>query len=231
MRLGAKSMLDRFSSQHRRAFRKAADLFPTLCRLLAQQAVTPHHDSLLPDAAARSRQPDRLPSRMEIIAMDDRLDYDYLIVATGARPAYFGHTPPSSQCVTRAPSRTSTPRRSSERVIGDTAYVEDPSGKPLPGSAPVAKQQGKYVAKLLRARIAGRRAPGAFRCRHAGNLATIGRTAAVVDFGFLRLTGLVAWLVWGAVHISFLVGFRNRLAVAFDWLWGTALSFTSIEAT
>ena len=104
-------------------------------------------------------------------------------------------------------------------VIGDTAHAQDASGKPLPGIAPVAKQQGKYVAKVLRARIAGRRAPAAFRYRHVGNLATIGRTAAVVDFGFLRLTGLIAWLVWGAVHISFLVGFRNRLAVAFDWLW------------
>jgi NADH:ubiquinone reductase (H+-translocating) len=104
-------------------------------------------------------------------------------------------------------------------VIGDTAHVQDLSGKPLPGIAPVAKQQGKYVAKVLRARIAGRPAPAAFRYRHAGNLATIGRTAAVADFGFLRLTGLIAWLVWGAVHISFLVGFRNRFAVAFDWLW------------
>ena len=104
-------------------------------------------------------------------------------------------------------------------VIGDTAHVQDRSGKPLPGIAPVAKQQGKYVARVLHARIVGRPAPPAFRYRHAGNLATIGRTAAVADFGFLRLTGLIAWLVWGAVHISFLVGFRNRLAVAFDWLW------------
>jgi NADH dehydrogenase len=111
------------------------------------------------------------------------------------------------------------PARREVFVIGDTAHVQDRSGKPLPGIAPVAKQQGKYVAKVLHARIAGRPAPAAFRYRHAGNLATIGRTAAVVDFGFLRLTGLIAWLVWGAVHISFLVGFRNRLAVAFDWLW------------
>ena len=113
----------------------------------------------------------------------------------------------------------SLPAHGEVYVIGDTAHAQDPSGKPLPGIAPVAKQQGKYVAKVLHARIVGRPAPAAFRYRHAGNLATIGRTAAVVDFGFLRLTGLIAWLVWGAVHISFLVGFRNRLAVAFDWLW------------
>jgi NADH dehydrogenase len=107
-------------------------------------------------------------------------------------------------------------------VIGDTARVDDASGKPLPGIAPVAKQQGKYVAKLIAARLAGRPAPPAFRYRHAGNLATIGRTAAVVDFGFMRLTGFLAWLVWCLAHIYFLIGFRNRLAVALDWLWAYA---------
>jgi NADH dehydrogenase len=104
-------------------------------------------------------------------------------------------------------------------VIGDTARLDDATGKPLPGLAPVAKQQGKYVARLIAARLAGRPAPGAFRYRHAGNLATIGRTAAVVDFGFLRLTGFVAWVVWSLAHIYFLIGFRNRLAVALEWLW------------
>jgi NADH dehydrogenase len=58
-----------------------------------------------------------------------------------------------------------------------------------------------------------------FRYRHAGNLATVGRTAAVADFGFVRLTGRLAWLVWGLVHIYFLIGFRNRIALALDWLW------------
>jgi NADH dehydrogenase len=107
-------------------------------------------------------------------------------------------------------------------VIGDTARLDDATGKPLPGLAPVAKQQGKYVAKLIAARLAGRPVAGAFRYRHAGNLATIGRTAAVVDFGFLRLTGFVAWLVWCLAHIYFLIGFRNRVAVALDWLWAYA---------
>jgi NADH dehydrogenase len=104
-------------------------------------------------------------------------------------------------------------------VIGDTARLDDATGKPLPGLAPVAKQQGKYVARLIAARLAGRPPPPAFRYRHAGNLATIGRTAAVVDFGFLRLTGFVAWVVWSLAHIYFLIGFRNRLAVALEWLW------------
>jgi NADH:ubiquinone reductase (H+-translocating) len=104
-------------------------------------------------------------------------------------------------------------------VIGDTAHAAGPDGKPLPGVAPVAKQQGKYVAKVIRARLAGNSAPGPFRYRNLGNLATIGRRAAVADFGWLRVNGRFAWLLWGLVHIYFLIGFRNRLAVLLDWIW------------
>ena len=104
-------------------------------------------------------------------------------------------------------------------VIGDTAHVGDATGQPLPGLAPVAKQQGAYVARLLRGRIAGRPAPPPFRYRSFGTMATIGRRAAVADFGWVRFDGTVAWLLWGAVHISFLIGFRNRLVVILDWLW------------
>ena len=103
--------------------------------------------------------------------------------------------------------------------IGDTALAKDASGKPLPGLAPVAKQQGAYVARVLRARLADKPEPGPFRYRDFGTLATIGRGAAVADFGWLRLSGTLAWLLWGAVHISFLIGFRNRLVVLIDWLW------------
>ncbi len=104
-------------------------------------------------------------------------------------------------------------------VIGDTALATDPAGHPLPGIAPAAKQAGHYVARVIRARIARRAAPPPFHYRHLGNLATIGRKAAVADFGWLRLSGRLAWLLWGAVHIFFLIGFRNRLAVLLDWLW------------
>jgi NADH:ubiquinone reductase (H+-translocating) len=104
-------------------------------------------------------------------------------------------------------------------VIGDTAHLPGPDGKPLPGVAPVAKQQGKYVAKLIAARVAGAREPGPFRYRNLGNLATIGRRAAVADFGWIRVSGRLAWLLWGLVHIYFLIGFRNRMAVILDWLW------------
>ncbi|MGD9879692.1 MAG: NAD(P)/FAD-dependent oxidoreductase [Reyranella sp.] len=104
-------------------------------------------------------------------------------------------------------------------VIGDTAHVADAAGQPLPGLAPVAKQQGAYVARLLRSKLAGRRALPPFRYRSYGTMATIGRRAAVADFGWVRFDGTVAWLLWGAVHISFLIGFRNRLVVILDWLW------------
>jgi NADH dehydrogenase len=104
-------------------------------------------------------------------------------------------------------------------VIGDTAHALDAEGKPLPGVAPVAKQQGKYVAKAIQARIAGQPAVRPFRYRNLGNLATIGRRAAVADFGWLRVSGRLAWLLWGLVHIYFLIGFRNRVAVLLDWIW------------
>jgi NADH:ubiquinone reductase (H+-translocating) len=98
-----------------------------------------------------------------------------------------------------------------------TPQVEGSDGA-LPGVAPVAKQQGAYVARVIAARLAGKRPPP-FCYRNMGNLATIGRKEAVVDFGRLKLTGRIAWLVWGLAHIYFLIGFRNRIAVAFDWLW------------
>ena len=103
-------------------------------------------------------------------------------------------------------------------VIGDTALVTDADGKPLPGIAPVAKQQGTYVARLIRARREGRGLP-AFRYRDFGILATIGRSHAVAQFGRLRVSGLAAWLLWSFAHVYFLIGFRNRLSVALTWGW------------
>jgi NADH:ubiquinone reductase (H+-translocating) len=103
-------------------------------------------------------------------------------------------------------------------VIGDTVLATDAAGNPLPGVAAVAKQAGKYVARVIAARLRGR-PTRPFRYLNLGNLATIGRTAAVADFGWIRLTGWIAWLLWVVVHIYFLIGFRNRLVVALDWLW------------
>ena len=104
-------------------------------------------------------------------------------------------------------------------VIGDAATVTDAKGKPVPGVAPAAKQMGQYVGKLIAARIAGRETNKPFRYTHLGDLATIGRRAAVVSFGPLRLHGFIGWLFWSVVHIYFLIGLRNRFIVAFSWLW------------
>jgi NADH:quinone reductase (non-electrogenic) len=104
-------------------------------------------------------------------------------------------------------------------VLGDTALVLDEAGKPLPGVAPVAKQQGQYLAKLLKARDTGRQAPPPFRYRDYGALATIGRKRAIFQLGALKFTGLFAWLLWSTAHIYFLIGFRNRLVVAMSWAW------------
>lgn len=104
-------------------------------------------------------------------------------------------------------------------VIGDTALALEADGTPVPGVAPAAKQQGHHVARAIRARLSGAAPPGPFRYRNLGTLATIGRKSAVADFGFVRLSGLLAWLLWGAVHIFFLIGFRNRMVVLLEWLW------------
>jgi NADH:ubiquinone reductase (H+-translocating) len=104
-------------------------------------------------------------------------------------------------------------------VIGDTTSVQDASGRQVPGLAPAAKQMGEYVGKLIAARIAGRSLPS-FRYRHQGDLATVGRRAALVELGPLQLKGFLGWLFWSVVHIYFLIGIRNRFIVAVTWLWG-----------
>ena len=103
-------------------------------------------------------------------------------------------------------------------VIGDAAHVLGANGMPLPGVAPVAKQQGVYVGALIKARAAGRTLPP-FRYRDFGSLATIGRKRAVAQLGSLKLNGFVAWLLWSVAHIYFLIGFRNRAVVAMNWAW------------
>jgi NADH dehydrogenase/putative oxidoreductase len=113
----------------------------------------------------------------------------------------------------------SVPGRPEIFVIGDTALALDAGGNPLPGLAPAAKQAGHYVGGVIHARLIGAKAPGPFVYRHRGSLATIGRRAAIADFGLLRLSGMAAWWLWGAVHVAFLFGARNRMAVMLDWLW------------
>jgi NADH dehydrogenase len=97
--------------------------------------------------------------------------------------------------------------------------VKDSEGKAVPGIAPAAKQQGRYVASVIRSRIDNRKTPAGFRYRHTGNLATIGRKSAVIEFPFVRLSGFFAWWVWGIAHIYFLIGVRSPVTVAINWLW------------
>jgi len=104
-------------------------------------------------------------------------------------------------------------------VIGDAALVTGPGGEPLPGLAAVAKQQGQYVGELISCRARGNPVPPPFRYRNEGVLATIGRRSAIADFGWVRLTGFVAWVIWGIVHIFFLIGFRDRASVFLNWAW------------
>jgi NADH dehydrogenase len=104
-------------------------------------------------------------------------------------------------------------------VIGDTALALNPDGQAVPGIAPAAKQQGAYVARVLRAQIDGRKPPPAFVYADRGLLATIGRRAAVISYRRLRLKGRFAWWLWGAAHIYFLVNLRNRIIVMTQWLW------------
>ncbi len=119
----------------------------------------------------------------------------------------------------RVDADLSVPQHPEIFVIGDTATIDAWGGRPVPGIAPAAKQQGLHVAQTIERRLRGdsRRRP--FRYRHAGNLATIGKRSAVMDFGWLQVRGWIAWWIWGLAHIYFLIGFRNRLAVALSWLW------------
>jgi NADH:ubiquinone reductase (H+-translocating) len=104
-------------------------------------------------------------------------------------------------------------------VIGDTAAATTADGKPVPGLAPAAKQMGHFVGETIAREVRGLSKPGRFNYRHEGDLATIGRSSAIVSVGKLTLTGFPGWLFWSLVHIYFLIGLRNRIAVAFNWLW------------
>ena len=104
-------------------------------------------------------------------------------------------------------------------VIGDLATFTHQGGKPLPGVAPVAMQQGRYVARLIQRRLAGREKPAAFHYFNKGNLATIGRNRAVAEFGKLHVSGFPAWFTWVFVHLMYLVEFDNRLLVFTEWVY------------
>ena len=129
----------------------------------------------------------------------------------GVEPGKHGTVPVEPDC-----SVSGTP---DVFAIGDIASLAGKNGKPLPGVAPVAEQQGRYVADLIAARIAHKPAPGPFAYRDQGSLAVIGRSAAVANLPHAKLTGFLAWVMWGGVHLFLLNGLRNRILVYVQWAW------------
>jgi NADH:ubiquinone reductase (H+-translocating) len=161
-------------------------------------------------------------SAQGVVFGEQRLEAKVILWAAGVRasPAalWLGAPADGAGRIQVAPDLTA-PGRPEIFVIGDTATIDAWHGKPVPGIAPAAKQQGAHVADTIKRRLAGDSSPRPFRYRHAGNLATIGKRAAVIDFGWLKVRGYIAWWIWGLAHIYFLIGVRNRLAVALSWLW------------
>ena len=153
---------------------------------------------------------------------DTRLDTETIIWAAGveASPAadWLGVEADKAGRVKVNPDLT-VPGHPEIYVVGDTAAMTQPDGKPVPGIGDAAKQAGKHAAKVIRARLAGNTEPLPFGYKHKGDLATIGKRAAVIDFGWIRLKGWIAWWVWGIAHIYFLLDLKNRLYVAMSWLW------------
>jgi NADH dehydrogenase len=149
-----------------------------------------------------------------------RIDASTIMWAAGvvASPAatWLGAAHDRAGRVTVSPD-LSVPGRPEIFVIGDTAAVSE-DGRAVPGVAPAAKQMGRYAGKLIAARVAGKSMPP-FRYRHMGDLATIGKRAAIVKFHGLHLKGFIGWLFWGMAHIYFLIGLKNRFIVAFNWVW------------
>jgi NADH:ubiquinone reductase (H+-translocating) len=151
----------------------------------------------------------------------DRLEAKTIIWAAGVRASraaeWLGASADRAHRVQVLPDLT-VPGHADIFAVGDTATISDASGNPVPGIAPAAKQQGRYVASLIKARLNGGTLPP-FRYKHAGSLAQIGKRKAVIDFGWLKLRGTIAWWIWGVAHIYFLIGLRHRLSVAMSWLW------------
>ncbi len=148
----------------------------------------------------------------------ERLDTETIIWAAGvlASPAakWLGVEADRAGRVRVNPDQ-SIPAHPEIFVIGDTALLP----QPIPGIGDAAKQAGRHAAKVIRARLAGSTAEMPFHYRHLGDIATIGRSRALIDFGWIQLTGWIGWWIWGAAHIYFLIGIKNRIFIALNWLW------------
>jgi NADH dehydrogenase len=157
-----------------------------------------------------------------IVAAGQRIEAATVLWAAGvaATPAaeWLGLKPDRHGAISVGPDLR-VPRFPDVFAIGDVMSLDGADGKPLPGLATVAKQQGAYVGAFIARGMAGKSAPPPFRYRNFGSLAIIGRSAAVADMGKWRLHGFDAWLLWGGVHLMTLMGVRNRVIVYVNWLW------------
>ncbi|WP_338829384.1 NAD(P)/FAD-dependent oxidoreductase [Bradyrhizobium sp. 27S5] len=156
-----------------------------------------------------------------VVFGDKRLEARTIVWAAGvraSRAAEWLNAPADRAHRLQVESDLTVPGHPDVFAVGDTVTIKGPDGNPVPGIAPAAKQEGRYVAALIKARLDGRTLPP-FRYKHAGSLAQIGKKKAVIDFGWLKLRGSLAWWIWGLAHIYFLIGVRHRIAVAMNWLW------------
>ena len=157
-----------------------------------------------------------------IVARGERMESATVVWCAGVRGTPVGQwlgVPTERNGTVRVTPELSVPGLEQVYVLGDAASAMGADDHPLPGLAAVAVQQGDYVGRLIAAKARATALPPPFRYRNWGTMATIGRSAAVADFGQIRLTGYVAWLLWGLVHIYLLIGFRNRTAVFVNWIW------------
>jgi len=156
-----------------------------------------------------------------VVVGGERIRSRTIIWTAGVRPSPAGKwlQAPTDRAgrVSVQPDLT-VPGRPEVFVVGDTAHLEQ-DGKPLPGVAQVAMQQGRYVGKVIASRVAGRPAPAPFRYFDKGNLAVIGRNFAILESGRVRLAGFPAWCVWAGIHLAFLPASGNRLIVFGQWAW------------
>jgi NADH dehydrogenase len=151
----------------------------------------------------------------------NKLDAKTIIWAAGvraSRAAEWLDAPADRAYRVQVEPDLTVPGHSDIFAVGDTVTIAGPDGNPVPGIAPAAKQQGRYVAATIEARLNGKTLPP-FRYKHAGSLAQIGKRKAIIDFGWIKLRGNLAWWIWGVAHIYFLIGLRHRLSVALSWLW------------
>jgi NADH dehydrogenase len=153
---------------------------------------------------------------------NERVDATLVVWAAGveASPVARWLNEPSDRAGRVSVTETLTlPGAANIFVLGDCASVRDKDGKPVPGLAPAAKQMGAYAGRRIARLISGRAPGGAFQYRHSGDLATIGRNAAIARVAGVNLRGFIGWTFWSVAHVFFLIGARNRIAVAFNWLW------------